>query len=397
MIEYLEGVQSTPPATPDRLRRTGFAAAAIAVALLVPAAALDLTRFLANWLVLLSFVLSIGLGSLFLVGLEYTVRARWSVPFRRIWENMAALIPVSVILLIPVLLGMHSLYEWTHAEVVAADPILAKKTAYLNVPFFLARLGLYFLIWLAFLRVFARNSVTQDVTGDEDLTRKNIRMAPVFLILFAFTTTFAGIDLLMTLTPHWFSTMFGLAFAVNAIVAGLAAGTLVAVWSQRAGMLPARLRQDSFYNLGALLFAMNTFWCYLAFSQFMLIWYGNLPLEMTWYRARYENGWFAVSLAMIAVQFIVPFAALLSRSAKMDFSRLRWVCVWILCARYLDLYWTVLPSVPGVGGSPFSWKDLWAPILAVGIGVFVWIWRASRVPLVPVRDSRLRAGLDFHL
>ena len=390
-------VVSGPTPMPRKLRRIGAIALALGVLLVVPAALVDLDRFLANWLVLFVFVLNAGMGALFLVALEYTVNARWSVPFRRICEHLAGLVPASLILVIPVLLGLHHLYEWTHVEVVAGDPILARKAAYLNIPFFLGRLAMYFLVWLLFYRLFVSLSLEQDRTGDQKLTWRGIRLGPVFMIVFAITMSFAAIDLLMSLSPHWFSSIFGPYVALGSVVAGLALITLVSAQLKMKELLPEAIGPDHFYNLGALLLGLNTLWVYMAFAQFLLIWYSNLPVELAWFVRRQEGGWLLLSLSLIVIHFVVPFLALLSRSAKMDLQRLRWVSIWILAAHGLHLYWIVLPSVPHLRGGPFSWMDLGFPLVALGLGIFVWLWRTSRAPLVAARDPRLEAGLGFHL
>ena len=366
--------------------------------LLAGAAALaDLDRFFANWLVLFFFLLTTGMGALFLVALEYTVNARWSVPFRRVCEHLSGLVPLSLLLAVPVLLGLYRLYEWTHTDVVAADPVLTAKAPYLNIPFFVVRLVVYFAIWLLFYRLFNELSQQQDSTGDERLTRKGIKLGPPFMILFAFTMSFAAIDLLMSLTPHWFSTMFGPCLAVSAIVGGLALATLTSSQLKLAGMLPERVGPDHFYNLGALLFGLNTLWAYMAFAEYLLIWYANLPIELAWYQLRYEDGWATLSAAMIIIRFAVPFVALLSRSAKMNLHRLRWVSAWVLVSHGLYLYWIVLPGVPHLHGGPFSWMDLGFPLMALGLIIAVWFWRTSRAPLIAANDPRLESGLSFHL
>lgn len=393
----LSEVRREPTPMPDNLRKVAIAATAAGALLLVPAAILDVQRFLANWLVLAFFVLTVGIGSLFLVALEFAVNARWSVPFRRISENFSALILVSIVLLVPVFLGVDSLYEWTHEDVVAADPILQKKAGYLNVPFFLLRIAGYFLIWLLFYKLFVLDSRRQDATGDERYTRRSIKLAPPFMILYAVTISLAAIDLLMSLAPHWYSSMFGPYVGIGAVVAGLAASTLAAVLLKMNRLFPDSIGRDHFYSFGALLFAMNTFWAYLGFAQFMLIWYGNIPVEMAFYRARSVGGWEIVSALLIIGHFFVPFFALLARSAKMDLRRLRWVAVWLLVMHWLDLYWIVLPSIPHLSGGPFSWTDLGFPLVALGLGIVVWLWRSSRAPLIPVGDPRLEAGLAFHL
>lgn len=390
-------ISSAPVLMPRSLRQTAIAVLVVGHLLVAACALADLDRFFANWLVLFVFAATIGMGALFLVALEYVVNARWSIPFRRLSEHLAGLIPVSLLLAIPVFLGMHHLYEWTHADVVAADPILAKKTAYLNIPFFAARFVLYYLIWLLFYRLFTRLSQEQDRTGDEALTWRGIKLAPPFIILFAFTMSFAAIDWMMSITPHWFSTMFGPSAAVGGIVGGLALLTLVSAQLKIQGMLPQRIGPDHFYNLGALLFGLNTLWTYMSFSEFMLIWYSNLPVEMTWYLQRQEHGWSLVTLLLVFCRFVIPFLALLSRPSKMNLNRLRWVSILLLATYGLHLYWVVLPGLPHLHGGPFSWMDLGFPLAAIGYGLFAWIWRSSRAALVAARDPRLESGLSFHL
>ena len=389
-------IHQTPTPMPAKLKRFAIVAAAIGVVLLIPAALVDSTRFLANWLTMFAFIVSIGVGALLLVALEYAVGAKWSVPFRRIIEFISALVPVSLLLVIPVILGMSTLYEWTHAEVVAADHILHMKEPYLNVPFWIIRTFFYFAIWIVAFGFYVKGSRKQDSTGDIAHTKRARVVSPIFIILYGLTMTFASIDWIMSLAPHWFSTMFGVYFAVAGMVGALAATTFAATQLKLHGMLPNAVGRDHFYNLGGLLFAMNTFWAYIAFAQFLLIWYGNIPIERYWFAPRTEGGWMWITLVQIIGHFVVPFFALISREAKMNLLRLRWISVWILAAHLIDMYWITVPSLRP-NGPVFSWHELWFAPLAVGIGLFVWLRSAKRSPIVPVRDPRLEIGLSFHL
>ena len=385
---------------PAQVKKTALGLTAAGVLLVAGAAVASAERFFANWLVLMAFVLTTGVGALFLVALEHTVHSRWSVPFRRISENLSALILVSVILAVPFALSVSTLYEWATMPVGMMDHAMHEKAAYLNAPFFYARLAFCFVIWALAYWLFVRNSRKQDTSGDPALTRSSRRLGPPALILFAVTLTFASFDWIMSLTPRWYSTAFGMYFFSGAITAGLAVTTLASVLLKENGLLPEQVGRDHFYNLGGLLFAMNTFWAYIAFSQFMLIWYGNLPEELVWYDLRSSGLWPLVAFVLVILHFFVPFVALLARDAKSNPKRLRIAAVSTLVAHGLDLYWMVLPSVSlgdGVRFSALSWMDVGFPLLAVGIVLFVWLWRSSKSPIMPVGDPRLEDSLKFHL
>jgi hypothetical protein len=270
------------------------------------------------------------------------------------------------------------------------------KEPYLNVPFWIIRTIIYFVIWIVAFWFYVNGSRKQDSTGAIAHTKRARVVSPIFVILYGLTMTFASIDWIMSLAPHWFSTMFGVYFAVAGMVGAIAATTFAATQLKLHGVLPNTVGRDHFYNLGGLLFAMNTFWAYIAFAQFLLIWYGNIPIERYWFAPRTEGGWMWFTLIQIIGHFIVPFFALISREAKMNLLRLRWVSVWILAAHLIDMYWITVPSIRP-NGPAFSWHELWFAPLAVGICLFVWLWGAKRSPIVPIRDPRLEIGLSFHL
>lgn len=340
------------------------------------------------------FVTSIGVGSLFLIALEYIAGAVWSVPLRRVTEALAGMIPFAAILALPMLFNLHDLFHWSHPEAVAADELLQSKAPYLNVQFFLIRFAAIFIIWTFFAWIFTRNSRKQDISRDPKLTSINIKLAAVFMPVFAITITLTAIDWAMSLEPHWFSTIFGVYYFSGSVLAALAAITFIIVLLMEQGFLPG-LRRDHLYSLGALMFAFTNFWAYIAFSQFLLIWYANLPEETVWFLARWANGWEIVSVLLIVVRFAVPYVVLLSQDAKMDPRRLKFIAIWLLAAHLLDLYWLVMPTfAPGV---TLSWMFPGFILLAAGLVILLVTMTMKRYNLMPVGDPKLARGLEFHL
>lgn len=385
----------------------------------------DVARFWHNYLIMYMFLVSITIGALFYLALEYIIGANWSTPFRRIFECLASMLPWIFALAIPILLlGMPKLYhhwlpvhhaehsvsggEHSSKEAVAsadnhgsaegshaADPIIEGKRGYLNQPFFWLRCALCFGIWYFFYFWFTRNSMKQDESGDQKLTGYNIRLAAVFMLLFPFTITMTAVDFMMSLEPHWFSTMFGVYYFAGTLVSAMSVITIIAVKLRESGFLHPRLERDSYYSMGLLMFAFNTFWAYIAFSQFLLIWYGNLPEETMWFAHRYGAGWTYVAWFLIIFHFVIPFFALLSRNQKTNPSRLLFMAKWLILAHVLDLYFIIMPA-KGIGGY-FHWMDVGFLVFAIGFIMVLFNRRASQVSLIPWKDPKLNLGLGFRM
>lgn len=382
----------------SKVSKIGFGLLGVGIILALLAFVVDPHRAIFNYLIFYMMILSIALGSLFLIALEYVTGAIWSVPFRRVPEFFASLLPLLFILVIPILLGMHDLFHWTHGEVVAEDPILSGKESYLNTTFFIIRAFVFIGIWTLFYFLLVRNSRKQDENQDQKLTKRNIKLSAIFIPVFALTITFTAIDFLMSLEPHWFSTIFGVYFFSGTVIASLAAVTLAVVILYEKGYFPKSVNKDHLFSLGALQFAFINFWAYIAFSQYLLIWYADLPEETFWFMERWEGGWAVFSIALIFIHFVIPYAALLSQPAKMEPKRLKFMAVWMLFAHLLDLFWIVVPNMPELsGGYVFSWIDLVFPLAFVGIVIIVFNLRAKRGNLIPVGDPKLKRGLKFHL
>lgn len=352
------------------------------------------TRFYHAYLVSFAFYLSLALGALFFVLLQHLTRSGWSVVLRRLAECVAANMLLLAVLAVPLVPGIHHLYHWSHAEAVAGDHLLHGKQPYLNLPFFIGRLAGYFLVWILLARYFLRTSVRQDESGDPALTVKMHRVSAPAMVLFGITTTFAAFDLLMSLDPHWYSTIFGVYYFSGAAVGFFALLAVMVVLVQRAGRLSAEITREHYQDLGKLIFAFVVFWAYIAFSQYMLIWYANIPEETVWYLRRQSGDWSAVGLALLFGHFVVPFILLISRGPKRQPAVLALAAVWVLAMHWLDMYWLVMPQI----GSPSAKPVLVDLLCLVGLGGILTAataWRLRRQALLPVRDPRLPESLAF--
>lgn len=353
-------------------------------------------RMAFNNIIGLTFIVSIVVGSLFFVSIEFLAGAVWSTPFRRIAEFLSYGIYLIPIIIIPIFFYLHDIFHWTHPEVVNADNILKAKAPYLNVNFFAIRIIAFVLIWILFQRILTKNSEKQDSTKDQHLTSKNVKFSAAFIPFFAVSITFTAIDFLMSLEPHWFSTIFGVYYFSGTVLASLAAITVGVIYLNENGYLVKGLDKDHYYSLGALMFAFTNFWAYIAFSQFLLIWYANLPEETFWFLQRWEGSWIIYSIGLIVVRFVIPYFGLLTQPSKMDPKRLKIMSVWILFAHLYDLYFLVMPNYSR-SGIVFSWFELGYPLLIVGALILLFIELAKRKNLVPIGDPKLKRGIDFRL
>lgn len=350
-----------------------------------------------------SFVWALALGALFFVGLQHLVGAVWSVALRRVAEMFAASIWLVAILFLPVLLHcvFHErfvLYPWLDPEFVAGDHVLEGKQAYLNLPFFTVRAAVFFAVWILFAAHFAGHSLKQDIgaLGGEASVKLRTTSAP-FMVVFAVTSTFASIDWLMSLAPRWFSTIFGVYIFSGMAVTALAAVIITIIALRSSGRLGnGIIGEGHLYNLGALLFGFTCFWAYIAFSQYLLIWYGNLPEESFYMIRRLEGIWLVVSIALALLRFVLPFLALLSRGAKSNPRRLLWVSVLVIVGQLVDLYWLVMPQIhhdrPVIG-----WPELGPPLLLIGaLLLYVCVFLKRHLPLA-VGDPRFEESQRFYI
>jgi hypothetical protein len=295
---------------------------------------------------------------------------------------------------VPLLLGSTSLYPWLDPQLVVGDALLQHKRPFLNLPVYAAGAVACFLIWSWLARFYLRRSLEQDASGDAALTLRMERLSPVALLLLAVTVTFASFDWMMSLTPHWFSTMYGVYYFSGAVVGSLAVIVLMAVALQASGHLRQAITTEHYHDLGKLLLSFVIFWGYIAFSQYMLIWYANLPEETEWYRPRHAGPWGMTSLVLLFVHLLIPFLGLLPRAMKRRKLLLAFWALWLLAAHWLDVYWLVMPTFQPAY-PPLGLLDL-ACLVGLGALYAAGVLQVARDrPLVAIGDPRLAEALAF--
>ncbi len=354
----------------------------------------DSAAFYPAYLIAFVYWLTLALGALFFVMLQHLTGAAWSVTSRRVAETMTLTVPLAAVLFLPIAFGLPHLYEWARPEAVAADPLLQTKQAYLNPEWFHLRAAICLGIWSVWATILYRNSVKQDDGGTLELTRSAAKWSAPGMILLALTVSLASFDWLMSLDPHWFSTMFGVYIWAGSGLAGFAAITLILLAFRRMGILRASVNHEHYHDLGKWLFALTVFWAYIAFCQYMLIWYGNMPEETVWYHVRTAGTWRWVGALLVVGQFFVPFLVLMSRAAKRKLGVLAFAAGWILLMHFADLFWVVMP-VFRKDGANLLWIDI-AAFVAIGATFGLAFWGLlRRHALAPVGDLRFTKALGF--
>ncbi|MBC7924309.1 MAG: hypothetical protein H7039_01500 [Bryobacteraceae bacterium] len=351
-------------------------------------------RFFQSYLFAFLSVMFIPLGAMFFNMTGYLTGAAWSVPMRRIAENIMMVIPAGFLLFIPVLAGIPYLYEWSHTEVVAKDALLLAKSSWLNPTAFAVRAFIYFSIWsILAWRIFA-NSTKQDKTRSLDQMHAMSKWSAPGLLLTFLTVTLAAFDWSMSLDPHWYSTIFGIYCFAGGGLTFMCVWTLICLWFRDNKILANTIRIEHYHDLGKWMFALTIFWAYIAFSQYLLIWYANLPEETIWFRNRFEGTWGWVSAAILFGHFAVPFFVLIPRASKRNPVILRFMASWLLSFQLLDWYWQVMPNFSRGGVAP-HWLDF-ACLAAVGSVAGLAFWSRLRShALLPVGDPRFEQGLNF--
>jgi hypothetical protein len=355
-------------------------------------------RAMFSYLFAFEVFLGLALAALGFLLIDTVARAAWSVVMRRIAETMAATLPVFAVLFIPIIaIGYHELYPWTHET----DTVLERKRWFLSDGFFMGRAVLYFVIWSLLAVVMYRGSVAQDSTSSVSEREQRVRrlwaLAAPGIILYALTQSFAAIDWIMSLMPHWYSTIFGVYFFAASVQAYFAFMALVVMGLQRAGVLTTAVTTEHFHDLGKYAFGFTIFWAYIAFSQFVLIWYANIPEETEFYVMRLHGGWGFISYALPIAHFFVPFFFLLSRHVKRKRIGLGLGATYILFMYLVDFYWLILPNFKVEGAHESHFHIVWTDIAALmGMGgaffaVFAFLLKRNKV--IAINDPRLGESL----
>ena len=393
----------TAPADLEARRSQALIAGCVGLVLCLLGLFFDRGNFFRAWLTAYLLFLSIALGSMAMVMIQHLSGGQWGI-FRRVFEASARTLPLLALLFLPVVLGMGSLYVWTDPEHVKTDEILQHKATYLNMPFFLVRALFYFACWIAVAWTLTRWSSRQD-EGDMSVNMKLQRLSGAGIVIYAMTVTFAWIDWVMSLNPHWYSTLFGFLAMGGHGLAALSFTIIASTVLVKQGALPGMLKASHFHDLGKLMFAFVMLWAYFNFSQYLLTYAANLIEEIPYFVTRISNGWQYLALFLVVFHFAVPWLLLLSRDRKRDPYRLVWMAVWILLVRYIDLYMLVAPEFASTGESLHAatgaheshffvnWLDLVAPIAIGGLWVWMFLTQLAQRPLFAMRDPYLRESL----
>ena len=339
------------------------------------------------------FWLGVALGCLALVMTHHLVGGVWGFMLRRIFEAGALTVPLLALLFVPLLFGLSHLYSWTSADALAASEVLRHKRPYLNIPFFIARAVAYFAIWSALAWYLNAWSRAHDRTGDPALLARLKRLSAGGLILYVITTFFAGIDWLVSLEPEWYSTVFGFLTITSQALIAFAFAILAVILLARRPPFAAVLTTPRLNDLGGLLLTATMLWAYMAFSQFLIIWAGNLPTDNRWYVHRTTGGWRWLTLALILLHFVLPFIVLLFRGVRSGRRPLAAVAALLLAMQLVYQFWIVAPALH-TAGIAFGPLDLLTPLGIGGIWLGAFLWLLRRGPLLPLHTPQLGTGGD---
>ncbi|MBT5855587.1 hypothetical protein HOH87_03010 [bacterium] len=352
-----------------------------------------------SYLTAYTFFISIVLGCMFLVIVQHLARGGWGVVVRRVPEQMMATIPTFALLFIPILFGMHSLYEWTHASAVAHDHLLQMKAPYLNVPFFVIRNIIYFAVWIGIARYYNRKSLAQDYVASDDeaeqITAGMQKRSAISILLYALTVSFATFDWMMSLKPHWFSTVFGVYYFAGAVMTALCFISLTYMILGRHKHLDTVVTKEHYHDLGKLIYGFVIFWTYIAFSQFFLTWYANIPEFVQWYLPRSVGPWRTMASVLVWGHFLIPLFVFMSRHAKRNLKVHSGIAILLLVMQYLDIQFLIKPNF--FTDIHFTLVDV---AFLIGIGGIVlnrFLVRLKQESLMPVNDPYLQESLDLEV
>ncbi len=388
--------QSTPVHSPvlERLQGTGLAVGGVFTLALAAGFAIDRGQFFRSYLLGFLFWVGIGVGCLGLAMLNHLTGGLWGLVPRRFHEAAARTLGPMALLFVPVVLGASSLYTWAQPAVVAQDELLQAKAAYLNVPFFAARAALYFAVWALLAWRISSWSRQQDEGSDPSRAARMRGLSAVGLVVLSLTTTFAAIDWGMSLAPHWFSTIYGVLFIVGWTLSALS--FTIVLMSRLAAEAPftRALQPVTVHDLGKLLLAFTMLWGYVNFSQFLIVWSGNISEETPFYLQRLQGGWQVLAVALLVFHFALPFALLLSRDLKRNARTLGAVAALMLAMQLVDLFWLIGPDLVGHGHENVPlrghWMDLAATLALGGLWLFLFAREARAAPVLPAGEPAVR-------
>lgn len=384
------------PDSVDRLQQRALVAGIVGFVLIAIGYVRTPDQFYHSYLIAFMFVLGLSLGSLGLLMLQHLTGGHWGIVIRRPLEAAALSLPFVAVLFLPIALGMKYLYkEWLEAPKTGEGALSHLQQSYLNTNAFLMRAVIYFAIWLLLVFIFDRWSKRQDVDREDRALRRHIKMmAGPGIILYVFVMTFAAIDWVMSLSPHWASTIYGFLFVVGQLISAMSLMIAIVVLLSRSEPLAGVIQDRHLHDLGKLLLAFVMLWAYFGFSQLLIIWSGNLPEEITFYRSRLYGGWGVVAVIVLVFHFFVPFFLLLSRDLKRNAKLLPKVAIWLIVMRLVDLFWLTRPEF--TSNAMPNWLDIAAPLALGSLWFYFFAFNLKRQPLLPLGDPKLEEAIEHH-
>jgi hypothetical protein len=379
-----------------RLQQSALVAGVVGLLVSLVGALSSPEQFFRSYLFGFLFCNGLAVGALGLLMIQHLTGGFWGLATRRLLEAATRTLPLLALLFLPIVFGLPKIFVWAHPDIVAADPILRHKSLYLNPPFFIGRAVFYFLAWCALAHFLSKWSLDQDREGVRHSRGRALRkLSGGGLIVLSLTVTFSAVDWAMSLSPHWFSTMYGVLFMVGNVLAAMALMIVVlSLMGNEPPFLDA-VKPNTMHDLGKLTLAFVMLWTYVNLSQFLIIWSGNLPEEIPWYIQRLQGGWQWVGLALALFHFVLPYLLLLSRDLKRSAPRLAKVALLLLVMRLVDLFWLVAPDLQGTHGGhgahglAMHWLDVAAPVGLIGLWLAAFARQLKSRPLVPLADPEL--------
>jgi hypothetical protein len=384
-----------PPVQLTRVRNLALGIGGVFTLLMIVGALFDRAHFFHGYLVGFIFWIGITIGSLALLMLQHLTGGAWGLVIRRVLEASTRTLPLMVLLFVPIIIGLNHIYPWTNVAELKTDALRHKAETFLNPSFFIIRAAIYFVIWSGAAMLLNWLSLQQDRAAGSKVKKKMQMISGPGLGFLILSVTFASVDWVMSLEPAWYSTIFGLIFVASWSLSALAFTTLMMTWLSKRAPMDTVVQRSHFHDWGNLTLALVMLWTYFAFSQYLIIWSGNLPEETTWYVARTHGGWGTIAVIIFILQFAFPFMTLLSRATKKSAQKLALLAGLILLMRMLDVIWLIEPTWSH-GHFVFNWMDLVALIGIGGLWIGTFAWQLQKRPLLPINDPQLEQALVAH-
>jgi hypothetical protein len=383
----------TPPSELTRVSARALIVGVVFAVLLVVGAFMDRAQFFHAYLVGFIFWVGVTVGSLALLMLQHLTGGVWGLVIRRVLEASTRTLPLMLILFIPVVLGLKQIYPWTSSAFMSQTPALQQKAAFLNPSFFIVRAVIYFALWSLIALLLNWFSLQQDRTAEKAFRKRMQFVSGPGLVFVIVSITFAAIDWVMSLEPAWSSTIFGLIFVAAWSLSALSFTIIAMSWLSKRPPMNVVAQPSHFHDWGNLLLTLVMLWTYFAFSQYLIIWSGNLPEETTWYVARKHGGWGAIALAIVILQFAFPFLSLLSRAAKKSSDKMATLALLLLVMRVIDVIWLIEPAF-NPDRFHLSWMDVVSPVAIGGLWISVFAWQLQKRSLLAINDPQIEQVLE---